>query len=206
MLNLQIAMKQLLVTLFLAGWFAMVQQTTPEPRLDNPLPGQAVQGVVLIQGSTAVEGFASAQVEFRYEDDETQTWFLVLDQVAAIDGGILASWDTTTITDGNYRIRLKVVKQDGSILQVEVAGVRVRNYTAVETNTPAAMPELTAQPSPTATITPVVVRSTPTPPPPNPISITELELRGSSVAGLAVVAALFLILAIYQAIRRLTRR
>lgn len=199
-------MKHLLVTFVLAGWFALVQQTTPAPALDRPLPGEAVQGVVLIQGSSAVEGFASAQVEFRYEGGSGETWFLIQDQIPAIESGTLASWDTTTITDGIYRIRLRVLRQDGNIIVVEVAGVRVRNYTAVETNTPAMMPETTHQPTATQTATPVVIRSTPTPMPPNSISVTGTELRGSALAGLGVVAALFLLLIIYRAVRRRTRR
>lgn len=205
-LNLQIAMKELLFSLFLAGWFAFVQQTAPELMIEHPIPGQAVQGMVFIQGFSALEGFASAQVEFRYEDDKTNTWFLIQDQVPAIESGVLASWDTTTITDGIYRVRLMVMKQDGSIAQVEVAGVRVRNYTAVETNTPVAPGEITALPTVTVTPTPLIVLSTPTPPPPNPISITEKELSGSALTGLAVVAVFFIIIGLYQTIRSLTRR
>ena len=199
-------MKHLLAVLILAGWLSLVQQTNPTPALDRPLPGEAVQGVVLIQGSCAVDGFASAQLEFRYEDGPEETWFLIQDQIPAIQGGTLASWDTTTITDGNYRIRLRVLKQDGNFVVVEVAGVRVRNYTAVETSTPAMLPETTLQPTPTPTATPVVMRSTPTPMPPNSIAVTGFELRSSILTGLGIVAALFLVLVIYRAVRRRTRR
>ena len=199
-------MKHLLATFILAGWLSLVQQTTPAPAIDRPLPGEAVQGVVLIQGSSTVEGSASAQLEFRYEDGPEETWFLIQDQIPAIEGGTLASWDTTTITDGNYRIRLRILKQDGNFVVVEVAGVRVRNYTAVETSTPAMLPETTLQPTPTPTATPVVMRSTPTPMPPNSIAVTAFELRSSVLTGLGVVAALFLVLVIYRAVRRRTRR
>ena len=199
-------MKHLLATFILAGWLSLVQQTTPAPAIDRPLPGEAVQGVVLIQGSSTVEGSASAQLEFRYEDGPEETWFLIQDQIPAIEGGTLASWDTTTITDGNYRIRLRILKQDGNFVVVEVAGVRVRNYTAVETSTPAMLPETTLQPTPTLTASPVVMRSTPTPMPPNSIAVTGSELRSSVLTGLGVVAALFLGLVIYRAVRRRTRR
>ena len=199
-------MKHLLATFILAGWLSLVQQTTPAPAIDRPLPGEAVQGVVLIQGSSTVEGSASAQLEFRYEDGPEETWFLIQDQIPAIEGGTLASWDTTTITDGNYRIRLRILKQDGNFVVVEVAGVRVRNYTAVETSTPAMLPETTLQPTPTPTATPVVMRSTPTPMPPNSIVVTAFELRSSVLTGLGVVAALFFVLVIYRTVRRRTRR
>lgn len=199
-------MKHLLATILIAGWLSLVQQTTPAPAIDRPLPGEAVQGVVLIQGSSTVEGFASAQLEFRYEDGPEETWFLIQDQIPAIEGGTLASWDTTTITDGNYRIRLRILKQDGNFVVVEVAGVRVRNYTAVETSTPAMLPETTLQPTPTPTASPVVMRSTPTPMPPNSIAVTGSELRSSVLTGLGVVAALFLVLVIYRAVRRRARK
>lgn len=199
-------MLHLILALMLAGWFAGMQQTIPEPILDQPLPGQALQGVVSIHGSTAVDGFASAQIEFRFENDPAQTWFLIQEDIPAVENGVLAGWDTTTITDGTYRIRLKVLKNDGSVVTVEIAGLRVRNYSAVETNTPASPAGATLAASATPTDTPVIVHNTPTPQPPNPVSVTGSDLRASAGRGLAAAAGLFLLFGIYLGVRRLGRR
>lgn len=184
----------------------MAQQTASEPNLTSPLPGQALQGVVSIQGTSTVDGFLSAQIEFRYEDEPSQTWFLIQDNVPAIENDVLASWDTTTITDGTYRVRLKILKTDGSMILVEAAGVRVRNYSAIETSTPALLDNETVVPTVTPTVTPVIVQSTPTPQPPNPVSVTATELTSSAVIGLAIMAGLFLLFALYRGLRRLGRR
>lgn len=199
-------MLRILISILLSGWFTAAQQQAPGPNLASPLPGQALQGVISIQGTSAVDGFAWAQIEFRYENDPTQTWFLIQDNIPAIENDVLASWDTTTITDGNYRVRLTVSKTDGSIFQVEAAGVRVRNYSAVETSTPATLPNETSQPSATVTATTAIAHSTPTPQPPNPLSVTGAELTGSLTVGLAIAASLFLLFAIYRGLRRLLRR
>lgn len=199
-------MLRILISILLSGWFTAAQQQAPGPNLASPLPGQALQGVISIQGTSAVDGFAWAQIEFRYENDPTQTWFLIQDNIPAIENDVLASWDTTTITDGNYRVRLTVSKTDGSIFQVEAAGVRVRNYSAVETSTPATLPNETSKPSATVTATTAIAHSTPTPQPPNPLSVTGAELTGSLTVGLAIAASLFLLFAIYRGLRRLLRR
>ncbi|MEM5776396.1 MAG: hypothetical protein AAGU05_15440, partial [Anaerolineaceae bacterium] len=189
-----------------SGWFTAAQQQVPGPNLASPLPGQALQGVISIQGTSAVDGFAWAQIEFRYENDPTQTWFLIQDNIPAIENDVLASWDTTTITDGVYRVRLTVSKTDGSMVRVEAAGLRVRNYSAVETSTPAALPNETSQPSATVSATAAIAHSTPTPQPPNPVSVTLTELTSSLAAGLSITGGLFLLFAIYRGLRHLVRR
>jgi len=206
MLNLQIAMFRLILSLLFAGWSVLLQQDAAGPTLDQPQPGQAVQGVVSIAGSTQVEGFSSAQIEFRFEDDPRQTWFFVQENIPAMDQAVLASWDTTTITDGIYHLRLTVVKTDGTSLTAEVAGVRVRNYSLIETSTPAVMPEETPESSATAVFTPEIAQSTPTAQPPNPVTVSNVDLQTSAGRGLFVALGLFLLFGIYFGLSRLRRR
>lgn len=199
-------MFQWIFSLLIVGWFGFAQQTAAAPRIDTLLPGQAVQGVVSLSGSTAMEGFASALVELRYENDLTQTWFLIQDQIPSVENNVLASWDTTTISDGVYHLRLKVTKTDGSEAIYEVAGVRVRNYSAIETNTPAVEANVTQAASPSTTPTPVTLSDTSTPQPPNPVSVTGADLRGGVTYGLMATLGLFVLFAIYLGVRRLGRR
>jgi len=206
MLNLQIAMFRLILSLLFAGWSVLLQQDAAEPTLDQPQPGLAVQGVVSIAGSTQVEGFSSALIEFRYEDDPQQTWFIIQENIPSIVNDVLASWDTTTITDGIYHLRLMVVKSDGTFITAEVAGVRVRNYSLIETNTPAVVPEETTESSATPVFTPEIAQSTPTAQPPNPVTVSNVDLQTSAAGGLFVSLGLFLLFGIYFGLSRLRRR
>jgi hypothetical protein len=53
---------------------------------------------------------------------------------------VLAKWDTTTITDGIYRLKLSVTTTNGTINEVVVEQVTVMNYThAAATSLPNAV-------------------------------------------------------------------
>jgi hypothetical protein len=83
-------------------------QSSTEAVIRAPTDGQAVQGGVILLGSTGMEGFLSYEVDFTYANNPPQTWFLVQESAVPVQDGILAVWDTTTITDGEYSLRLKV--------------------------------------------------------------------------------------------------
>ena len=82
----------------------------------------------------------------------------------------LVLWDTTTLTDGNYDLQLIIEREDEEPLVYNILGLRVRNYSLIETNTPAptntAAPDEAATSIPTITPAPTQVRPTPTPLPP----------------------------------------
>ncbi|MGB8212170.1 MAG: hypothetical protein WCE68_01300 [Anaerolineales bacterium] len=163
-------------------------------------PGQVLQGVVAIQGSSDVPGFLSAEVAFAYAGDTTGTWFLIVASNQPVASNTLATWDTTTITDGDYNLRLRVYLTDGSHLDTIVQNLRVRNYTPVETPTPAPTP-LQATPLPTITLT-ATQFPTPTSLPPNPAVLTPADVSISLAYG-GLGAMLFLaILGIYGWLRR----
>jgi len=190
-----------LITCLLGG----APRSVSAPRLDTPRPGDALQGVVTITGSTDLENFRSAEVAFRYESDPENTWFLIQQSSQPVSNGPLAQWDTTTIADGSYRLRLQVLRSDGSLVETQVSGLRVRNYSPVETATPGFDPAAESPgvtPSPTATLLP----PTPTPFPPNPAQVTPEGLAFGLLQGGILGVALFLILAIVLAVRSLARR
>src|SRR5512143_2183563 len=69
---------------------------TPVPvAILSPLPGQALQGNVSISGNTAIAGFRSAELDFGYSGDATNTWFLIAESEETVDNDVLAQWDTT---------------------------------------------------------------------------------------------------------------
>ena len=171
------------------------------PVILSPGQGEVLQGVVTVKGTSNVTGFLSSELAFAYVGDTTGTWFMIAASSQPVDQNALATWDTTTITDGNYTIRLRVHLADGSSLEFTVPNLRVRNYTPVETATPAPTalsPTLT--PTITLTVTPF---PPPTALPGNTAILTTVDLSKSIAYG-GLAAMLFLILlGIYLRLRRL---
>lgn len=182
------------------------------PVISSPTPGQALQGVVTITGTSDISGFTSAEISFAYVDDPTGTWFFIDQTTTAVADGTLATWDTSTLTDGDYTLRLSVTLQDGSTQTYDVPGLRVRNYTPVETATPTlALPTETPPPgataAPTITLTPTItpVPPTITPLAPNPVVVTPSDITFNMVRGVLIAVALFAVVGLVFAIARLRR-
>ncbi len=118
------------VTMFMKGlgvWvlrLALLALALPisQPRVDSPRPGDVLQGTVPIIGSTDLAGFQSAEVWFAYEADPPGGWFLIHQSTEAVADGTLADWDTTTITDGNYRLKVVVFVEGGEPSETLVEG------------------------------------------------------------------------------------
>jgi hypothetical protein len=196
---------------WLAAWVgpANSAQQVGAAAIQAPRPGEALQGVLAILGSTQVDGFASAELAFAYSRDTSGTWFILAQSQKPVENGFLASWDTTTITDSNYDLRLTVRLQDGSSQVVQVSGLRVRNYTPVETATPTAQPSAAASPAATATLTPTPrptpVRPTPTRLATNPASVLPGDIQNGFLWGGLAAFSFFAVLGIYLGIQSLIR-
>jgi hypothetical protein len=171
-------------------WFFSIlpqAQTGEQPDITTPLPGQALQGAVMVSGHTALKNFQSAEVSYSYASGGS--WFLISQSREAVDDGKLAIWDTTTITDGDYKLRVQVFLSNGSLAE-KVIGVRVRNYSPVETSTPEPTLGFVSA-RPTATITPTAyLQITPTDLPGNPAKVSRTDLETSLRLG-AIIAVLF---------------
>ena len=162
--------------------------------ISAPAGGSAVQGQVSIQGTSAEAGFVSAEVAFAYSQLAAQTWFPIANSATPVTAGLLATWDTTTLTDGTYDLRLAVTLADGSQAVAVVKGIRVRNYTPVETPTPTLTPTkapLVTTPTPTPTLAPTVPLPEPTPLPANPAAVSRAEVNDSLLRGVGAALALF---------------
>jgi hypothetical protein len=182
--------------------FNVLFQVADRPRIDSPRPGDVLQGVINVQGSTDVTDFQSADVAFSYEGNQSETWYLIQQSHDKVKKGVLASWDTTTIADGTYRLRIVVNQLNNQSVEVIVPNLRVRNYTPVETNTP----ELTKGDGvqqtlglPTATRS---IRPTSTGLPVNPALVTSVRFSFSLVQGIVYSGILFALLGIYLAARK----
>ena len=208
--------------LFAPGWRLPFLQETPQPEvwIQSPLPGRPLQGKVLVSGSSAVAGFGSAELSFAYSDDPTGAWFLIAESGEAVQEGPLAEWDTTTISDGVYTLRLVVTAVDGSQHTAVVPHLRVRNYSSIETDTPTPppptatslsggtaglIPSIALPPSPTS-FRQAENRPTGTPLPPNPAQLSTLDIQAALGKGALSVLGVFALLGFYGSVNRLLRR
>ena len=212
MLNLSIVMKRVfIVTLivFIILPRPVQAQEGAQLIISSPLEGQIVQGLVTVSGTVAILGFADYELSFAYQDDSTQTWFVLASSSLPVFEGELGIWDTTTLTDGDYILRLRVFLLDGSVQETTVSGLRVRNYTAIPTSTltPTATAVVrfavpTAQLIAPALATTTPSLPTPTPLPPNPVGLARASISDALGKGAALALLLFLGFALLLRLRR----
>lgn len=152
----------------LIGWIvltALLFQSPTEaqgvttPVITSPSAGQVLQGQVAITGTTDIPNFASAELDFSYLSDQTKTRFPIQVLTQVIQNSVLATWDTTIISDGDYLLLLRVYSTDGSFQDSSVP-VKIRNYSAPASPTPTVVPTEPAIQVPTAIL--IAPSTTPT--------------------------------------------
>lgn len=210
MLNLLVALMKLRIFLPLL-LFLLAAQDAPLLALTSPRPGDTLRGTITITGTTDIPNFLAAQLDFTYASDSTATWFPLQSFSQPQPESALYTWDTTTITDGDYTLRLQATLTDGTTKEVTVP-VTIQNDALPATPTPAAtstplLPDLQLQiPTPfllAASPTPTdLPRPTPTPLPGNPIALTQTEIMLSLGRGVLVIIGLFVFAGILLRLRR----
>jgi hypothetical protein len=186
---------------------------TPQPRLLSihyPLTGTALQGSVNIIGTTAIAGFQNAELAFAYSNHPTNTWFLINVSDTPVNESTIATWDTSTISDGIYDLRLTVNLTTGKQVETIIKAVRVRNYSPIETDTPTPVtPTSTQAPGelPPATITPTATE-TPVPPSATPLPTNALEFTRQDFAltmgkGVLAVFGIFALIGLYLSVKKI---
>ncbi|PWH13251.1 MAG: hypothetical protein DDG59_14590 [Anaerolineae bacterium] len=163
----------------------------PRIEISQPRPGQALQGSVPILGSTNIRNFAHSELMFAYQNNPTDTWFILAESDQGVVNQVLAVWDTTSITDNFYQLSLIVTTKDNQRHIYRVEGLRVRNYTPVETETP--QPSQPGEEESVVTQQPTSLPVTPTPLPTNPLILRESDLTQSALKGMGMVVVFFLI-------------
>jgi len=180
-------------------------QEAEEPVVDIsvPLPGEAVQGLLQISGTIDVKDLDSYILEFAFQEGDEPAWFPISKGDISIISGVLGEWDTSSIPDGNYKLRLSVNRQTEEPIIMVLEGIRVRNYSQIETNTPAptsAQPTITPTAAESITPTPTTVQKvSPTPLDPNPVSVTLANVQKAIVQGSLAGVVIFIIFLLYRA-------
>ena len=159
------------IALFWAGsppvMLAAPAAQEPRPVIAQPAQDAPVRGVVQIVGSATHPQFQRYELYYTpWPPASDQSWIFIGDaHFNQQQLGLLGTWDSRSVTDGPYGLRVRVVKQDGNYLDSEPRPVQVANFRQVESPTPE-VAEATAEPLPTpveeAVATPTVVVVVPT--------------------------------------------
>jgi hypothetical protein len=185
-------------------------QDPPPITITSPKTGDILRGSVPIIGTTDVPNFVSAQLDFAYPSNQAGNWFILQTFSQPTQDSALFTWDTNSITDGEYILRLQVFLTDGTTQEAQVS-VRIQNDTPIPTATPvptATLEEFVSVQIPTpfllaASPTPTnIPRPTPTPLPPNPVVLSQNEIYASLGHGASVIIGLFVIAGIALRLRR----
>lgn len=191
-------------------------QDAPTIAITSPTEGDILRGQVTITGTTDIPNFLSSRLDFAYASasGSAGNWFTLqtFSQPTRPEGSALFTWDTTSITDGDYILRLQVSLADDASQEVTVP-IKIQNDTPLPTPTPfpTATPEgadavsiqiptpflLAASPTPTE-----VPRPTPTALPTNPVSLGQAQIFTSLGRGALVIIGLFVLSGILLRLRR----
>ncbi|MFN8386883.1 MAG: hypothetical protein U0X92_10740 [Anaerolineales bacterium] len=96
----------------------LAAQDSPPVAITSPASGEVLRGEITIIGSTDIPNFFSAQLDFKYASDNADSWFpLATLSQPALDSPLYL-WNTASITDGDYILRLRVTLADGTFQDV----------------------------------------------------------------------------------------
>jgi hypothetical protein len=197
-------------------WPSFAQQGA-QVIISSPQPNETVRGLVIIRGSASVPNFQFFKVEYGRGASPTDWHLIGSTRPEPVIDGILAQWDTTSLPDGVYSLRLQAVKNDGNYQEYLTRQLVVANKRATETPTPTAAPTEptrgpTATPGPTPTLailqpTAALALPTPTPTPVRPqrMALPELPVSAWSEAfcmGATAMVAIFAVVGLVFGLRR----
>ena len=205
MLNLTVAMLKLL--------FALVLLIQDSPlAITSPQAGSTLRGQVQITGRMNVVDFSSGELAFSYDlattpgSDSAEAWFIIQTFSQPKAESALAVWDTTTLSDGDYALRLRVFHADGTFEDVIVTGLQIRNDTPEPMETP--LPDIGAlqvtSVSSSIEVTPTlgILYPTQTPLPINPAEVTTTSIYKTFAQGALGVLVLFAFISIIFRLRK----
>lgn len=156
--------------------FNLAWQSFSSAQVTYPLPGEVLSGRVIILGSADAADFLAYELAFTYPGHPQEAYFLIHRAEQPVRGGILGSWDTTLIVDGDYELLLTVFRKDAAPVQVIVSNLRVRNQNAGVVPTWMAA-TFSPTPTPASTLPPPQPTFTPLPANPAALSTAQLGLH-----------------------------
>ena len=139
----------------LPTWTPFVPTATQLPydvRIAYPVDGSQIAGYVTVTGSASHPRFLQYALEWGPEPNPGNLWYpITAPRPTVVMNGILGTWDTRSVPDGSYRLRLHVWLTDGTDVSFVAGGIRVSNVQP--TTAPSATP--TQRPNQNPTINPI---------------------------------------------------
>jgi len=136
------------------------------PGITSPRDNAMVAGAVAMQGTATHPDFW--KYELYYSQMATEEWvFIGQVHETPVINGQLEIWYTTTVPDGAYKLRLRVVRRDGNYDEYFVRNISVSNTVPTVTPTSEATPTRARTPTPLPP-TPTIVVEQPKLPTPTP--------------------------------------
>jgi hypothetical protein len=126
-----------------------------------PTDGQELQGAVTITGSANHPEFDRFELAFGPEPNPNDAWQVFATSKQPAANAALGVWDTGSVGDGMYSLRLRVVRKDSNYDEVFVRGLHVGNQQPLSTPT-SSVPQATFPPEPTTDIATAVPGVEPT--------------------------------------------
>lgn len=107
----------------------------PANGISQPASGETVAGVVTVVGTAVHPDYLRYELAFRNVSDPTADWIVFADGSQPVQQGTLALWDTTVgravgapvFPDGQYQLRLRVVRTDFNYDEYFVTDLTVAN-------------------------------------------------------------------------------
>ena len=175
----------------------LVMQSSQGVSITSPVEGEVIAGVVEIIGTSEIAGFAQSELAFSNSIGSIDTWFPISKSSDSVEDDLIYSWDTTLITDGDYRLRLRVFSEDSSISEFVISIITIQNYTPTTVPSPSST-SVFLEPTATRlspTETPVLI---PTVLPKNPLALSTSDLAKSLIYGILIIFGLIGISSIYS--------
>lgn len=129
----------------------------------SPVPGNIVAGNVQVLGAAIHPQFLQYQLEYGPDPNPGDLWYQVggISQTP-VNNGFLGVWNTTSVQDSVYQLRLRIYLRDGTSLITVVNNIRIQNRQPIPPATATTIPRPLAAFSQDRTIgqVPLVVRFT----------------------------------------------
>jgi len=173
-------------------------------RILTPQKGSVLQGNIDIVGTATGIGFQYAEVSFRYQKEDPGDWFLISQISEPKVDDFLLTWDTSSIVDGDYQVKIQAFYMDGHQIEAIIEDLRIRNYSPVETviatTLPSSNPQMTENPSLMITPTKIITEYA-TPLPKNELSTDIGGILNSTLQGAIVGVLLLIVLGLWLILR-----
>jgi hypothetical protein len=132
-------------------------QAAPQPQgqaiaqITSPSEGQTLTGLVAISGSADHPEFARWELAYGPDPNPNDAWQPFASGDTSILNGTIGTWNTGVIADGQYALRLRVIRADSNYDESFVRGLLVSN--AAPIGTPTSIPPAATFPAEQPTFT-----------------------------------------------------